>query len=84
MSIPKPLSDRLIIKPIEEEYTGKIKVFSKVKPIRGQVMAVGDYVSDEIRVGDEVMFNEYAGSEIVVEEIDYLILNEREVIGVVE
>ena len=82
----KPTSDRLIIKPIKEEYKGSIIIAEtdECKPVTGRVMRVGNYVSNEIKEGDEVVFNEYAGTDIEYMDETYLILNECEVLGVIK
>ena len=82
----KPLKDRIIIKPLEDEYEGSIIVpdKDKIKPVRGVVMKIGDWVSEEIKEEDEVIFNEYAGDEVVYKDETYLILSESEVLGVVK
>ena len=82
----KPTSDRLIIKPIKEEYKGSLIISEtdECKPVTGRVVRVGDYVSDEVKEGDEVVFNEYAGTDIEYMDETYLILGESEVLGVIK
>lgn len=79
----KPLGDRVIVKPIKEVSISAIQLLdeSKEKPTKGTVMGVGKEVSSAVRVGDEVIFNLYAGTEIADE---YLVLYESEVLGIME
>ena len=87
-----PLHDRVLIKRIEEKETVKggiiIPDTAKEKPQEGEVIAVGagkiekgERVPLDVRVGDRVLFGKYSGTEIKVEDIDYLILREEEILA---
>ncbi|AFT81225.1 co-chaperone GroES [Leuconostoc carnosum] len=92
----KPLGDRVIIEVTEaaEQTVGGIVLASnaKDKPVTGKVVAVGTgYVLNDgkirelsIEVGDEVLFDKYAGQEVSFEGTDYLALHEKDVVAVVE
>jgi len=92
----RPLHDRILIKRIEEEETVKggiiIPDSAKEKPQEGEVVAVGNGKKNEdgkvvpldVKAGDRILFGKYSGSEIKMEDEDYLILKEEEVLGVVE
>ncbi|WP_423252912.1 co-chaperone GroES [Melissococcus plutonius] len=91
----KPLGDRVIIKVAEEEKTvGGIVLTStaKEKPQTGKVIAVGQgrlldngtKVPAEVKEGDTVMFEKYAGTEAKYENEEYLIISEKDIIGIVE
>ncbi|AIM25278.1 co-chaperone GroES [Melissococcus plutonius] len=91
----KPLGDRVIIKVAEEEKTvGGIVLAStaKEKPQTGKVIAVGQgrlldngtKVPAEVKEGDTVMFEKYAGTEAKYENEEYLIISEKDIIGIVE
>lgn len=92
----KPLGDRVIIEVTEaaEQTVGGIVLASnaKDKPVTGKVVAVGTgYVLNDgkirelsIEVGDEVLFDKYAGQEVSFEGADYLALHEKDVVAVVE
>ena len=92
----KPLGDRLIVKPVEEEETTASGIVlpdtAKEKPQRGKVLAAGDgKVSDDgkrvpldVAEGDEVLYSKYGGTEIVVEGEDLLVLRESDVLAKVQ
>ncbi len=92
----RPLHDRLLIKRIEEKETVKggiiIPDSAKEKPQEGEVIAVGNGKNTEdgkvipldVKAGDRILFGKYSGTEIKIEEQEYLILREDEVLGVIE
>lgn len=87
MKLPKPTGERLIVKLDEaENVVGSIIVLdeSKEKQSTGTVMAKGDYVSNEIVVGDKIVMGQYAGTEIEFKETKYIIVEEQEILGVIE
>jgi chaperonin GroES len=90
----KPLGDRLIVEPLEEEQTtvGGIVLPDTAleKPQRGTVVAVGpgersretgEVIPMDVSEGDIVVFSKYGGTEIKVEGTDYLILRESDVLA---
>jgi chaperonin GroES len=90
----KPLGDRLIVKPIEEEETTASGIVlpdtAKEKPQKGKVVAVGDGKWDEdgekripldVAEGDEVLYSKYGGTEVTVEGDDLLVLRESDVLA---
>src|SRR3984885_10229050 len=91
-----PLHDRILIKRIEEQETAKggiiIPDSAKEKQQEGEVVAVGNgkktdegkIIPLDVKPGDRILFGKYSGSEIKVDNEDYLILKEEEVLGVVE
>jgi chaperonin GroES len=92
----KPLGDRLIIEPIEqEEMTASGIVLpetAKEKPMQGKVLAAGPGARKEdgsraaldVRVGDTVLYAKYAGTEVKLGDDKYLILKESDVLAIVE
>ena len=91
----RPLADRVVIKPQEKEEKTRGGIFlpdtaSKEKPQEGTVMAVGDgKLTDNgqrtpigVKVGDTVLFAKYAGSEVKLDDVDYLILAEKDILAV--
>jgi chaperonin GroES len=93
----RPLADRVVIKPQEREEKTKGGLFlpdtaSKEKPQEGTVMAVGEgrvddngkRVSVSVKPGDRVLFAKYAGTEIKLDDEDYLILAEKDILAVVQ
>ncbi len=92
----KPLEDRIVVKPSEEEQTTVSGIVipdtAKEKPQEGKVVAVGPgrYNEDgderiplDIEVGDTVIYSKYGGTEVKVEDEEYLILSGRDVLAVV-
>ncbi|MCS7215271.1 MAG: co-chaperone GroES [Thermodesulfovibrio sp.] len=84
----KPLKDRVVVKFSSEELEktpGGIYVpdVAKEKPQKGTVIAVGSEVK-EVKEGDTVLFDKYAGSKIKVDDVEYLIIKEEEILGIVE
>lgn len=86
----KPLADRVLILPAPaEEKVGGIIIpdTAKEKPQRGKVVAVGNGTKDEemiLKVGDEVLYGKYAGTEIESEGEKYLMMRQSDVLAVVE
>lgn len=85
-----PLHDRVIIKPAaaEEKTAGGIIIpdTAKEKPQRGTVVAAGTGKKDEpvtVKVGDNVLYGKYAGTEITVEGNDYLIMRESDILAII-
>lgn len=86
----KPLADRVIIKPTAaEEVTSSgiiIPDSAKEKPLKGTVLAVGNGTKDEemiLKVGDEVLYGKYAGTEIEFEGDKVLVMRQNEVLAVI-
>src|SRR3989441_13291024 len=92
----QPLGDRLLVKPLSRETVTKSGIVlpdtAKEKPQEGEVLAVGPgKVLDngkrttlEVSVGQKVLFAKYAGTEIKINDEEYLILRESDVMGIVE
>jgi len=85
----KPLSDRVLIAPAaaEEKTVGGIIIpdTAKEKPLKGQVVAVGNGTKDEemvLKVGDTVLYGKYAGTELEVEGEKYLIMRQSDVLAI--
>ncbi|MGB6200777.1 MAG: co-chaperone GroES [Candidatus Acidiferrales bacterium] len=87
-----PLHDRVLVKRIEEKESIKggiiIPDSAKEKPQEGEVIAAGAgkiekgvRVPLDVKVGDRVLFGKYSGSEIRVDDEDYLILREEEILA---
>ena len=83
-----PLGKRILIKQTEQEEVTKSGIVlpgtaSKEKPIIGEVLAVGKKI-EEVSVGDKVIFEKYAGTEVKDGEETYLILEKDNVLAIVE
>ncbi len=91
----QPLGDRVVIRPAGREETTKSGLVlpdtAKEKPQRGTIMAAGqgrrdddgDRIAMDVKVGDEVLFAKYAGTEFKLEDEDLLILSEKDILAVV-
>ena len=86
----KPLADRVLVLPAqaEEKVCGIIiRDTAKEKPQRGKVVAVGNGTKDEemiLKVGDEVLYGKYAGTELENDGEKYLMMRQSDVLAVVE
>ena len=93
----RPLADRVVIKPVEREEVTKSGIVlpdtAKEKPQEGIIEAVGngrynertgERIKLDVAVGDRVMYAKYAGSEVKIDEVDYLILSEKDILAVVQ
>lgn len=92
----KPLADRLVIRPVEEQEAKKggiiIPDTAKEKPQQGEVMEVGPgrttedgkRVTLEVKKGDKVLYGRYSGTEITLNGSEVLILREADVLAIVE
>ena len=89
-----PLSDRVVVKSLEEteQMRGGLYIpdTAKEKPQQGEIIAVGPgrYEKDkrvpmEIKVGDKVLYGKYSGSEVTIDNEQYLILRESDVLAVI-
>ncbi len=91
----RPLGDRVVVKPVEREEKTKSGIYlpdtAKEKPQEGIIEAVGTgrildngtKVPMELKVGDRVLYAKYAGNEFKLEDIEYLIISEKDVLAVV-
>ena len=92
----KPLGDRLVIKPIEQEEVTSSGLYlpdtAKEKPQQGKVIAVGpgarkengERASMDVNVDDTVLYAKYSGTNIKLDGKEYLILKESDVLAIVE
>ena len=92
----RPLHDRILVKRIEEQEVRKggiiIPDSAKEKPQEGKVIAAGNgkvgedgkRISLDVKAGDRILFGKYAGSEVKVEDEEYLILRQDDVLGILD
>jgi chaperonin GroES len=92
----KPLGDRVVIKPAEQEEVTSSGIFlpetAKEKPQQGKVIATGpggrketgDRIAMDVQVDDTVLYAKYAGTSIKLEGQEYLILKETDILAIVE
>ncbi|MBO5729477.1 MAG: co-chaperone GroES [Paludibacteraceae bacterium] len=86
----KPLADRVLIlpAPVEEKTIGGIIIpdSAKEKPLRGEVIAVGNGTKDEemiLKPGDQVLYGKYAGTELDLDGTKYLIMRQSDVLAII-
>jgi chaperonin GroES len=92
----RPLHDRILVKRLEEGETVRggiiIPDTAKEKPQEGKVVAVGNgKVGDDgkkipldVKAGDKILFGKYSGSEVKIEDEEYLILREEDVLAILD
>ncbi len=93
----QPLADRVVVKPVAREEMTKSGLFlpdtaSKERPMEGTVLAVGEGRLDDngkrvamtVQVGDKVLFAKYGGTEYKVDDVEYLILSEKDILGIIQ
>ena len=86
----RPLADRVLIKPAaaEEKTLGGIIIpdSAKEKPLQGEIVDVGNGTKDEemvVKVGDNVLYGKYAGTEIELDGEKYLIMRQADVLAII-
>ena len=85
----KPLADRVVVEPAEAETKTVSGIIipdtAKEKPQRGKVVAVGNGTKDQamtVKVGDEVLYGKYSGTEISIDGTNYLIMRESDIYAI--
>ena len=92
----RPLGDRVLVKASEQKEVKKSGIIipdtAKEKPQEGDVIAVGKgkvtnegkLIPMEIKVGDKILFGKYSGTEVKIEDVEYLIMQSDDILGIVE
>ena len=92
----RPLHDRVVIRRIDSEQKSAggiiIPDTAKEKPMQGEVIAVGPGARDEsgkvnplaVKAGDTVLFGKWSGTEVKIDGVEYLIMKESDIMGVLE
>jgi chaperonin GroES len=92
----RPLHDRILVKRLEEEATTKggiiIPDTAKEKPYQGEVIAVGSgrrtedgkVIPLDVKAGNKILLSKYAGTDIKIDDVEYLIMREEDVLGIIE
>ena len=91
----KPLGDRVVLKQLVAEETTKSGIVlpgqSKEKPQQAEVIAVGPggvvegkEVKMEVKVGDQVIYSKYAGTEVKLDEDEYIIVKQNDILAVIQ
>lgn len=85
----KPLADRVVVEPTAAEQVTASGIYipdtAKEKPQRGKVIAAGPGTKDvtmEVKVGDLVLYGKYAGTEIAIDGVDYVIMRQTDILGI--
>lgn len=90
-----PLGDRVLVKPLEQKETKKggiiIPDTAKEKPQEGEIKAVGKgKLTDEgklipmdVKIGDKILYGKYSGTEIKINEEEFLIMHQEDVLGII-
>ncbi len=85
-----PLGDRVVLKQLEAEETTKSGIVlpgqNKEKPQQAEVVAVGPGTEDvkmEVKVGDQVIYSKYSGNEVKLEEDEYIIVKQSDILAIV-
>lgn len=91
----KPLGDRVLVKPVEQKEQKKggiiIPETAKEKPMEGTIEAVGpgklteagERLPMNVKKGDRVLYGKYSGTEVKIDDVDYLIMHEDDIFGVI-
>lgn len=91
----KPLADRVVVRPLEaeEKTAGGLYIpdTAKEKPQQGEVMAVGPgkvaddgkAIAMEVKVGDRILYGKYSGTEVRIDNEDYLIMRESDIFAII-
>jgi len=92
----RPLHDRVVVKRVAEEDKTKggiiIPDTAKEKPMEGEVVAVGPGARDDkgvlippdVKAGDRILFGKWSGTEVKLDGIEYLIMKESDIMGILE
>jgi chaperonin GroES len=92
----RPLQDRVLIKRLDREHTSPggivIPDTAAEKPIMGEVVAAGagklldngEVLKLAVNVGDRVLFGKYAGTEVKLDDVEYLVMREDDIMGILE
>lgn len=92
----KPLGDRVLVKALESKEVKKggiiIPDTAKEKPQEGEVIAVGPGKTDDtgkkiamdVKVGNKILFGKYSGTEVKIDDVEYLIMHQDDIMGIIE
>ncbi|RME20725.1 MAG: co-chaperone GroES [Candidatus Zixiibacteriota bacterium] len=91
----RPLADRVVVKPMEEMETKKggiiIPDTAKEKPMQGEIVEVGPgrmtdegkQISMQVKKGDRILYGKYSGTEVSIDDEEYLIMRESDIFAIV-
>jgi len=89
----KPLSDRVLVKALEEGEVKKGKIIipdtAKERPMQGEIIEAGPgrvedgkTVPMEVKKGDKILYGKYSGTEVTIDDVEYLIISEKEILAI--
>ena len=89
----KPLSDRVLVKPLEEMEVKKGNIIipdtAKERPMQGEIIEAGPgrvedgkTVPMEVKKGDKILYGKYSGTEVTIDDVEYLIMSEKDVLAI--
>jgi chaperonin GroES len=90
----RPLADRVVVKPLEEMEMKKGSIIipdtAKERPMQGEVVEVGPgknedgkVIAMEVKKGDRVLYGKYSGTEVTIDDTEYLIMRESDILAVI-
>ncbi len=90
----KPLSDRVVVMPLEEAEVKKGSIIipdtAKEKPMQGKIVETGlgriedgKKIEMEVKKGDKVLYGKYSGTEVTVDDNEYLIMRESDILAII-
>ena len=85
-----PLGQRVLVKRVEEETTTASGIIipdnAKEKPLNGKVVAISKGIAEQgqININDTVVFGKYAGTELTIDGKEYLVMEEKEILGILK
>jgi len=92
----RPLGDRVVIKPLEQKEVKKggiiIPDTAKEKPQEGEVVAVGKgkvsedgkLIPMDVKAGDRILYGKYSGTEVKLDDVEYLIMHQEDILGILD
>ncbi len=92
----QPLGDRILLRAIEQNQTKKSGIIipdtAKEKPQEGKIIAVGKgkttddgkLLSMDVKVGDKVLYGKYSGTEIKINDVEYIIMPQEDILGILK
>lgn len=92
----RPLGDKVLVKPMEAKEVKKggiiIPDTAKERPQEGEVIAVGKgkttqdgkVIALDVKAGDKVLFGKYSGTEVKFDDVEYLIMTQEDILGIIE
>ena len=92
----RPLGDKILVKPAEAKEVKRSGIIipdtAKEKPQEGEIIAVGKgkttddgkVIALDVKAGDKVLFGKYSGTEVKIDDADYLIMTQDDILGIIE